>query len=103
MSSSVPSINSPSINSKSIVAPSSVGALPIPRVNAPLVLDNQACVEPRQDVPPGKIMIVDDEIANVLVAKILVDLQQRWLAMLPQPLRSTAERYGQASSTLILT
>ncbi|MCA9137405.1 MAG: response regulator [Planctomycetales bacterium] len=72
MSSSVPSINSPSINSKSIVAPSSVGALPIPRVNAPLVLDNQACVEPRQDVPPGKIMIVDDEIANVLVAKKLL-------------------------------
>lgn len=62
----------PSISSNSIDAPSEASSIPIPRVNAPLVLDSHAHVEPHQDVPPGKIMIVDDEIANVLVAKKLL-------------------------------
>ncbi|MDV6033908.1 MAG: response regulator [Phycisphaera sp. RhM] len=58
-----------SSNVSSINHPSSRQGIPIPAVNAPLVLDSQVRVERRQDVPPGKIMIVDDEIANVLIAK----------------------------------
>lgn len=46
--------------------------IPVPAVNAPLVLDPAANVGHNQDVPAGKIMIIDDEIANVLVAKKLL-------------------------------
>lgn len=62
MSSIVPSIDNTPTES----------AIPVPAVNAPLVLDSQVNVEPSSDVPPGKIMIVDDEIANVMVAKKLL-------------------------------
>ncbi len=52
----------------------SAGEIPVPAVNAPLVLDPLVDVETygESDVPPGKIMIVDDETANVMVAKKLL-------------------------------
>ena len=62
----------PSTNSTPASALPSAGPLPVPAVNAPLVVDHQAIIERHQDVPPGRIMIVDDEIANVMVAKKLL-------------------------------
>lgn len=60
-------------------------ALPAPSINAPLVADEKLVFGDQEtavssgivdaspeDVPPGKIMIVDDEVANVLVAKKLL-------------------------------
>ncbi|MEM0926150.1 MAG: HD domain-containing phosphohydrolase [Planctomycetota bacterium] len=58
---------------------------PAPSINAPLVADEKLVFGDQEaaassgivdaspaDVPPGKIMIVDDEVANVLVAKKLL-------------------------------
>jgi putative two-component system response regulator len=61
-----------SIASLSVPGIASIGAIPVPSVNAPLVQDPSANEALRQDVPAGKIMIVDDEIANVMVAKKLL-------------------------------
>lgn len=46
--------------------------LPVPEHNAPLVVGPQESVHANASVPAGKIMIVDDEIANVMVAKKLL-------------------------------
>ncbi|QEF96956.1 Cyclic di-GMP phosphodiesterase response regulator RpfG [Stieleria maiorica] len=58
-----------SSNVSSIDPQSTCVGIPVPTVNAPLVVDSHVRVERHQDVPPGKIMIVDDEIANVMIAK----------------------------------
>ncbi|MDM4016106.1 HD domain-containing phosphohydrolase [Roseiconus lacunae] len=50
----------------------SAQGIPVPEVNAPLVLNPQAQVGRAENVPPGRIMIVDDESINVEVAKRLL-------------------------------
>jgi putative two-component system response regulator len=47
-------------------------SVPVPDVNAPLVLNPSLKLQRHPEIPPGKIMIVDDEIANVMVAKKLL-------------------------------
>ena len=59
------------------VSYNSANALPEPANNAPLVVDaastlSSSEVADRRDLPQGKILIVDDEVANVLVAKKLL-------------------------------
>ena len=65
------SLASNSLAANSLAA-SSLGSLPVPAVNAPLVADDAIKVERQKEIPAGKIMIVDDEIANVMVAKKLL-------------------------------
>ncbi|MEO1615621.1 MAG: HD domain-containing phosphohydrolase [Planctomycetota bacterium] len=76
-----------SIDGHTFAAESHQKPLPAPAVNAPLIADEAEALEKLSapaatnglvgpnhgPVPPGKIMIVDDEIANVLVAKKLLE------------------------------
>jgi putative two-component system response regulator len=67
MSPSIPSFASHSFNDRS-----SAAGIPVPAINQPLVMDSGVEVPATREVPPGRILIVDDEIANVMVAKKLL-------------------------------
>lgn len=65
-------MTAPIPNSASPFQHALANGLPVPAVNAPLVTDPTVKLDRQADVPAGKIMIVDDEIANVMVAKKLL-------------------------------
>jgi len=62
----------PNTTNSAFAAFGTSAGVPVPEVNAPLVIDQAVRPSPHTEVPPGKIMIVDDEIANVMVAKKLL-------------------------------